>query len=203
MRGRTIGLLAAAVLAVALTVVGFTIVTGSSRSGPGQSRSTGVATVGGPFTLTGTDGKTVTEKDLLGKPSAIFFGFTFCPEVCPTTLFELTTLAEQLGPDADKLNFVFISVDAERDGPEQMKQYLTAFDSRIIGLTGTPQQIDAAAKAFKIYYTKVPVENGDYTMDHTASVLLMDAQGKFFGTMAYEETADVMLAKLKRLAKDS
>lgn len=203
MRGRTIGLLAAAVLAVALTVVGFTIVTGSNRSGPGQSRSTGVATVGGPFTLTGTDGKTVTEKDLLGKPSAIFFGFTFCPEVCPTTLFELTTLAEQLGPDADKLNFVFISVDAERDGPEQMKQYLTAFDSRIIGLTGTPQQIDAAAKAFKIYYTKVPVENGDYTMDHTASVLLMDAQGKFFGTMAYEETADVMLAKLKRLAKDS
>lgn len=203
MRGRTIGLLAAAVLAVALTVVGFTIVTGSNRSGPGQSRSTGVATVGGPFTLTGTDGKTVTEKDLLGKPSAIFFGFTFCPEVCPTTLFELTTLAEQLGPDADKLNFVFVSVDAERDGPEEMKQYLTAFDSRIIGLTGTPQQIDAAAKAFKIYYAKVPVENGDYTMDHTASVLLMDAQGKFFGTMAYEETADVMLAKLKRLANDS
>lgn len=199
MRGRTIGLLAAAVLAVALTVVGFTIVTGSSRSGPGQSRSTGVATVGGPFTLTGTDGKTVTEKDLLGKPSAIFFGFTFCPEVCPTTLFELTTLAEQLGPDADKLNFVFISVDAERDGPEQMKQYLTAFDSRIIGLTGTPQQIDAAAKAFKIYYTKVPVENGDYTMDHTASVLLMDAQGKFFGTMAYEETADVMLANARQI----
>lgn len=203
MRGRTIGLLAAAVLAVVLTIVGFTIVTGSSRSGPGQSRSTGVATVGGPFTLTGTDGKTVTEKALLGKPSAIFFGFTFCPEVCPTTLFELTTLAEQLGPEADKLNFVFVSVDAERDGPEEMKQYLTAFDSRIIGLTGTPQQIDAAAKAFKIYYTKVPLENGDYTMDHTASVLLMDAQGKFFGTMAYEEAKDVMLAKLKRLANDS
>ncbi|MBX3583222.1 MAG: SCO family protein [Rhizobiaceae bacterium] len=203
MRGRTIGLLAAAALAVVLTIVGFTIVTGSSRSGPGQSRSTGVATVGGPFTLTGTDGKTVTEKALLGKPSAIFFGFTFCPEVCPTTLFELTTLAEQLGPEADKLNFVFVSVDAERDGPEEMKQYLTAFDSRIIGLTGTPQQIDAAAKAFKIYYTKVPLENGDYTMDHTASVLLLDAQGKFFGTMAYEETTDVMLAKLKRLANDS
>ena len=203
MRGRTIGLTAGAALAVVLTIVGFTMATGSNRSGPGQSRSTGVATVGGPFTLTGTDGKTVTEKDLLGKPSAIFFGFTFCPEVCPTTLFELTTLAEQLGPDADKLNFVFVSVDAERDGPEEMKQYLTAFHSGIIGLTGTPQQIDAAAKAFKIYYTKVPLENGDYTMDHTASVLLMDAQGKFFGTMAYEETADVMLAKLKRLVNDS
>lgn len=202
MRGRTMGLLAAAVLAVVLTIVGFTIVTGSNRFGPGQSRSTGVATVGGPFTLTGTDGKTVTEKDLLGKPSAIFFGFTFCPEVCPTTLFELTALAEQLGSDADKLNFVFISVDPERDGPEEMKRYISAFDNRIIGLTGTVEQIAAAAKAFKIYYAKVPLENGDYTMDHTASVLLMDRQGKFFGTMAYEEASDVMLAKLKRLVKE-
>lgn len=165
----------------------------------GGSRGSGVATVGGPFTLTGTDGQTVTEKELLGKPSAIFFGFTFCPEVCPTTLSELSALAEQLGPDADRLNLVFISVDAERDGPAEMKQYLTAFDNRIIGLTGTPDQIDAAAKAFKIYYTKVPLEGGDYTMDHTASVLLMDAKGKFFGTMAYEEEMTVMLAKLKRL----
>ncbi|MBP0440420.1 SCO family protein [Tianweitania sediminis] len=202
MNGRTIGLLAAAILALLLTVVGFTIVTGSNQVGPGQPRSTGVATVGGPFTLTATDGKTVTEKDLLGKPSAIFFGFTFCPEVCPTTLFELTALAEQLGSDADKLNFVFISVDPERDGPEEMKQYISAFDNRIIGLTGTVEQIDAAAKAFKIYYAKVPLENGDYTMDHTASVLLMDGQGKFFGTMAYEEAADVMLAKLKRLVNE-
>ncbi|MIL09465.1 SCO family protein, partial [Salmonella enterica subsp. enterica] len=162
-------------------------------------RGSGVATVGGPFTLTGVDGQAVTEKDLLGKPSAIFFGFTYCPEVCPTTLSELSALADQLGSDADELNLVFISVDAERDGPEEMKQYLTAFDSRIIGLTGTPEQIDAAAKAFKIYYTKVPLDDGDYTMDHTASVILMDAYGKFFGTMAYEEAMSVMLAKLKRL----
>jgi cytochrome oxidase Cu insertion factor (SCO1/SenC/PrrC family) len=109
-----------------------------------QFRSTGVATVGGPFQLVGTEGQTVTEKDLLGKPSAVFFGFTYCPDVCPTTLFELTTLAKQLGPDADKLNFVFVSVDSERDGPEEMKQYLEAFDDRIIGLTGTAEQIDHA-----------------------------------------------------------
>ncbi|MBP0441394.1 SCO family protein [Tianweitania sediminis] len=198
MRGRRIGLIAAAILAVVLTVVGFTIVTGSKSTGGGP-RGSGVATVGGPFTLTGVDGQAVTEKDLLGKPSAIFFGFTYCPEVCPTTLSELSALADQLGSDADKLNLVFISVDAERDGPEEMKQYLTAFDSRIIGLTGTPEQIDAAAKAFKIYYTKVLLDDGDYTMDHTASVILMDAYGKFFGTMAYEEAMSVMLAKLKRL----
>lgn len=198
MRGRRIGLIAAAILAVVLTVVGFTFVTGSKSTGGGP-RGSGVATVGGPFTLTGVDGQAVTEKDLLGKPSAIFFGFTYCPEVCPTTLSELSALADQLGSDADELNLVFISVDAERDGPEEMKQYLTAFDSRIIGLTGTPEQIDAAAKAFKIYYTKVPLDDGDYTMDHTASVILMDAYGKFFGTMAYEEAMSVMLAKLKRL----
>lgn len=201
MRGKTIGLSAAAVLAVILTMVAFTIVTEQRQPQPGQ-RVTGVASVGGPFTLTGTDGQLVTERALLGKPSAIFFGFTFCPEVCPTTLFELTALAEQLGPDADKLNFVFISVDAERDGPEEMAQYLQAFDRRIIGLTGTPEQIEVTAKAFKIYYTKVPLDNGDYTMDHTASVLLMDAEGQFFGTMAYEEQMDVMLAKLKRLVNE-
>lgn len=143
--------------------------------------------------------RTVTEKDLLGKPSVIFFGFTYCPDVCPTTLFELTALAEQLGPDADRINLVFISVDAERDGPTEMKQYLEAFDDRIIGLTGTDEQIDAAAKAYKIYYSKVPLERGDYTMDHTASVILMDADGRFFGTIDYEEDSAMQLAKLKRL----
>lgn len=201
MRGRTIGLSAAAILALILAIGAFTIVTGSQQAGPVQS-TTGTAKVGGPFVLTGTDGKPRTEKDLLGKPSAIFFGFTFCPEVCPTTLFELTTLADQLGEDADKLNFVFISVDADRDGPEEMKQYLQSFDERIIGLTGTPEQIDAAAKAFRIYYAKVPLDGGDYTMDHTASVLLMNAQGEFFGTMAYEEEMNVMLTKLKRLINE-
>lgn len=201
MRGRTIGLLSAAVLAVGMGLAAVTIIA-KNRQPDVQSRSTGVATVGGPFQLVGTEGQTVSEKDLLGKPSAVFFGFTYCPDVCPTTLFELTTLAEQLGPDADKLNFVFISVDFGRDGPEEMKQYLQAFDSRIIGLTGTAEQIDAVAKAYKIYYAKVPLEGDNYTMDHTASVILMDAEGRFFGTMDYEEEASTMLAKLKRLIRE-
>lgn len=201
MRGRTIGLLSAAVLAVGMGLAAVTIIA-KNRQLDVQSRSTGVATVGGPFQLVGTEGQTVSEKDLLGKPSAVFFGFTYCPDVCPTTLFELTTLAEQLGPDADKINFVFISVDFGRDGPEEMKQYLQAFDSRIIGLTGTAEQIDAVAKAYKIYYAKVPLEGDNYTMDHTASVILMDAEGRFFGTMDYEEEASTMLAKLKRLIRE-
>ncbi|WP_291407122.1 SCO family protein, partial [Devosia sp.] len=116
MRGRTVGLLSAGVLAVGMALVAVTIIAENRQSGV-QSRSTGVATVGGPFKLTGTEGQTVSEQDLLGKPSAVFFGFTYCPDVCPTTLFELTTLAEQLGSEADKLNFVFVSVDSERDGP--------------------------------------------------------------------------------------
>ncbi|MCB1465910.1 MAG: SCO family protein [Rhizobiaceae bacterium] len=198
MRGKTIGLLSAAALAVGMAVAAVTIIA-ENRPAILGTRSTGVASVGGPFQLTGTDGRTVTEKDLLGKPSVIFFGFTYCPDVCPTTLFELTALAEQLGPDADRINLVFISVDAERDGPTEMKQYLEAFDDRIIGLTGTDEQIDAAAKAYKIYYSKVPLERGDYTMDHTASVILMDADGRFFGTIDYEEDSAMQLAKLKRL----
>ncbi|MHB2266393.1 SCO family protein [Aliihoeflea sp. PC F10.4] len=197
MSGRVVGFIAAGVMAIVMTLAAFSIVIDSRRAPVLQS--TGVATVGGPFTLVDTEGQEVTEKELLGKPSAVFFGFTFCPDVCPTTLFELTSLMEQLGSDADRINFVFISVDAGRDGPEEMKQYLTAFNERIIGLTGTEDQIDAVTQAYKVYYARVPVEGGDYTMDHTASVLLMDASGQFFGTMAYEEAPEVMLAKLKRL----
>ena len=197
MSGRIVGLIAAAVLAIVMTLAAFSILIDSRRTPAPQS--TGVATVGGPFTLSGTEGQEVTEKDLLGKPSAVFFGFTFCPDVCPTTLFELASLMEQLGNDADRINFVFISVDSGRDGPKEMKEYLGAFDDRIIGLTGTEEQIDIVTKAYKVYYARVPVEGGDYTMDHTASVLLMDSNGQFFGTMAYEEASDVMLAKLKRL----
>lgn len=201
MSGRIVGLIAAGVLAIVMTLAAFSIVIDSRRTPVPQS--TGAAAVGGPFTLVGTEGQEVTEEDLLGKPSAVFFGFTFCPDVCPTTLFELTSLMEQLGSDADRINFVFISVDAGRDGPEEMKQYLSAFDERIIGLTGTDEQIDAVTRAYKVYYARVPVEGGDYTMDHTALILLMNSSGQFFGTIAYEEATEMMLAKLRRLLSES
>lgn len=159
------------------------------------------AAVGGPFRLATDDGRPVTDADLLGRPTVIFFGFTFCPEVCPTTLAELSSALAALGPEADRLNVVFVSVDPERDTPEILRDYLSAFDPRIRGLTGTPEEIASAARAYAVFYRKVPLEGGDYTMDHTASMFLMDAEGRFVGTISFGEDPKVAFAKLKRLAE--
>lgn len=199
MRARHIGILAGGAFAIVLTLFGFTALV-NSRQPPVAQTGTGVAAIGGPFTLTRSDGKAVTERDFLGKPTAIFFGFTFCPEVCPTTLYELTGLIKELGPEADKMNFVFVSVDWGRDGPKEMASYLSAFDGHIQGLSGTEAEIETVTKAYRVYYKRVPVEGGDYTIDHTASVYLMDGKGQFIGTLAYGEARDTMLEKLKRLA---
>lgn len=138
--------------------------------------------------------------DLRGKPTALFFGFTFCPEVCPTTLAELAGLMGELGPDAERLNVVFVSVDPERDTPEVLHTYLSAFDDRIRGITGEPDSVRAMAKSYGIYFKRVPTEDDGDTMDHTAAVLLLDAAGRFVGTLAYEESRGTALAKLRRLA---
>ena len=162
--------------------------------------TTGAARVpiGGPFALTTQDGAKFSSESLKGKPFAIFFGFTHCPEVCPTTLFDLTQDLEALGPDAAKMNVVFITVDPERDTPELMKTYLSSFDPRIVGLTGTDAEIAAAAKEYKIYYKKVPTDSG-YTMDHTATIFLMDSRGDFFGSSNFQEPEQTRREKLKRL----
>lgn len=170
-------------------------------AGPGTTSATAVGTpYGTPFRLVSDEGKTVTRDDLLGKPTVLFFGFTFCPEVCPTTLGELAVHMKDLGPDADRLNYVFVSVDPERDSPAKLHEYLGFFDPRIRGLTGTPDEIANVAKGYGIYYRRVPIEGGGYTMDHTASTLLLDAAGGFVGTIAYGEASQTALAKLKRLA---
>lgn len=161
----------------------------------------GIADIGGPIDLASAAGGRFTNADLDGKPYAIFFGFTRCPAICPTTLSDLTLDLDELGPLADKLKVIFVSVDPERDTPETMKEYLSAFDPRIVGLTGTPAEIEAIGKDFRVYYRKVPTEGGDYTMDHTASVYLMDARGRFVGTLAFEEDRTAQVAKLKRLAE--
>lgn len=155
--------------------------------------------IGGPFVLTTQSGARLTEADLRGKPFTVFFGFTHCPEVCPTTLWEMSAALKALGPDADRLKVLFVTVDPARDTPGSLAGYLQAFDPRIVGLTGTEAEIDAMAKAYRAYWRKVPTEGGDYTMDHTASVFLMDAKGEFAGTIAYEEQAPVRLEKLRRL----
>lgn len=166
---------------------------------PPQPQSTGVAEIGGAFEMVGTDGQPVTEAVLAGKPSVIFFGFTSCPEVCPTTLSDMSGLMERLGDRAQEANFVFVSVDAGRDTPERVGEYVAAFDPRIIGMAGNEEQVASIARAYRIFYRKVPLEGGDYTVDHTASVYLMDAAGAFAGTIDYHEAQDTALQKIERL----
>jgi protein SCO1 len=139
--------------------------------------------VGGSFSLRATDGRVVTEKDLIGVPSLVFFGFTHCPDVCPTTLQDITQLYDALGPAADRLRVFFVTVDPERDTPETLRTYLSSFDRRIVGLSGDQGATDAAVKAFRAYAKRVPLTDGGYTMDHTALVYLMDKSGRFVGSL--------------------
>ena len=144
-------------------------------------------------------GRPFTAKDLRGKPTAIFFGFTYCPEICPTTLVDMGRWLEALGPDADKLNIVFVSIDPERDTQAQLATYLSSFDPRIRGVTGDPAAIAAMAKGFHAYYRKVPQAGGEYTMDHSTAVYLMDAKGRFVAPLGYQESLDRVVPKLKQL----
>jgi protein SCO1 len=154
--------------------------------------------VGGPFRLVDQNGRTVTDEDFKGKPFIVFFGFTNCPDICPTTLFEMSEVLKRLGPDAQKTAALFISVDPERDTPEKLKDYISSFHPRIFGLTGTPEQIAAVEKDYRVYAKKVPLKDGDYTMDHSAVVYLMDKQGRFVAPFNLKKSADESAADLKR-----
>lgn len=166
-----------------------------------QSPNRTISTVefGGLFALTNHKGEPFTHENLRGRPYAVFFGFTHCPDVCPTALWELSELMKKLGSDADTLAVIFVTVDPERDTPEALANYLTSFDPRIVGLTGTPQEIDAMTKLFRAYYKKVPTNDGSYTMDHTATVYLMDRQGRLSGALDRQEKNTIQLEKLRRL----
>jgi protein SCO1/2 len=157
--------------------------------------------IGGPFNLIDQDGKPVSETSLLGKPTAIFFGFTYCPEVCPTTLTDLTSWLKTLGPEADKLNVVIVSVDPERDTPQQLKTYLSNFDPHIRGFTGTPAAIAKTAKEYRIYYQKVPQDGGGYTIDHSSAIYLFDAKGRFVAPIGYQSPAERAVSQLRDLIK--
>ena len=162
------------------------------RTGPGG--------FGAPFALVDQDGAEITEAAFRGAPSAVFFGFTHCPEICPTTLFELDGWLATLGEEGKDIRAYFVTVDPARDTPEIMKSYVGNVSDRITGITGEPAKVEAMARAYSIYFKRVELEGGDYTMDHTASVLLLDRTGDFAGTIAYGENPDNALAKLKRLA---
>ena len=148
---------------------------------PGRANF-GSPAIGGSFTLIGQDGQVVTNADLAGRPYLVFFGYTHCPDFCPTALFDISAIFKELGPDK-RITALFVTVDPERDTPDVLKTYLENFNSRIMGLTGDPQKTEAIAKAFRVYAGKVPGDNaGDYTVDHTGAVYLMDRHGNFVST---------------------
>lgn len=186
---------------VVLLVAGGLGLTVVSRGGSGSSEpaSSYANAFGGPFTLTAPDGSTVTEKTLAGKPYAIFFGFTRCPDVCPTSLARMARLRKQLGPDGMKFAIVFVSVDPGHDKPTDLGNYVALFGTPIIGLTGTDAQLEQIKQGYGVYSTKVPQPGGDYTIDHTAAIYLMTAKGEFSGTIDTQESDATALEKLKRL----
>lgn len=164
----------------------------------GLSKVAQPAAIGGPFQLTDQNGKAVTDKSLKGKPTLIFFGYTHCPDVCPTSLFEISEVLRAMGKDADKVNAVFISVDPERDTPATMKDYLSSFDPHLEGLSGDPAETAKVISSYRVYAKKVPTKDGDYTMDHTALIYLMDRDGRFVSPFNLKRPPEEAAAELKR-----
>jgi protein SCO1/2 len=160
--------------------------------------SPGVSAIGGPFKLIDQNGAAVTDADIKGRPFLVFFGYTHCPDICPATLFEVSEVMRALGKDADRTGALFITVDPERDTPAAMKDYLSSFDPHLLGATGDRAAIDAAEKAYRVYAKKVPTTNGDYSMDHTALVYLMDKQGRFVAPFSLKRRPEDAAADLRR-----
>lgn len=179
--------------AAALILLVFALVFWSRNA---DTTNSAVVTVGGPFTLIADDGTPVTEAILEGKPSLLFFGFTHCPDVCPTALAEVGTWLEALGPEADEINVFLVTVDPARDTVEAMAQYLTAFDPRIVGLTGTQAEIDQMLDAFYVFRERVDRADG-YDMNHPASFYVFDADGVFVNRIDPHDGRDAALADIR------
>ena len=155
--------------------------------------------IGGPFQLVDQNGKTVTNADLKGKWSLVYFGYTHCPDACPTALNDISIALDELGPKRDAVRPVFITVDPERDTPDVLKSYVTAFDAPILALTGTPEEIAQAAKDYRVYYAKHPEAGGDYSMDHSSVIYVMDPEGRFTASFTHENTPEQIAERLKKL----
>ena len=153
------------------------------------------------FDLQTVDGKTFRSAALAGKPYLVFFGFTHCPDVCPTALFELSALLKDIGPAADRIVPLFVTIDPERDTAKLLKLYMTSFDPRIIALRGDAAQTKTAADAFSAFYRKVPTASDNYTMEHTAGLFLIRADGRLQGMLDMHEPRETQLEKLKRLSQ--
>jgi protein SCO1/2 len=186
--------LAAAMLAGVITLAAIAIVLWPR----GGEMAVSPSAIGGPFKLTDQNGQTVTAQDFQGKPTLVFFGFTHCPDVCPTALFDMSEVLRRLGRDAAKVNALFITVDPARDTAETLKTYLQSFHQRISALTGSEAEIEAVTRAYKAYAKKVPLDGGGYTMDHSAIVYLMDRQGHFVAPFNLKRPADEAAKDLRR-----
>lgn len=158
-----------------------------------------VSSVGGPFTLVDQDGKRVTERDFAGATHLVFFGFTHCPDVCPTTLQQIGDVLQALGPKGRDTKALFVAIDPARDTPEALKAYLASFDPRIVGLTGTPEQVAATVKAYRAYVRKVPTKGDDYTMEHTALVYVMDGRNRFINALNLARPPEDAAAELAKM----
>lgn len=160
-------------------------------------------TIGGPIHLQNQDGAAFDSASLAGKPYAVFFGFTHCPQVCPTTLSDISQATDEIGADARNFTTLFISIDPERDTAPVMKEYISNFTGNIVGLTGTPEQVAEVAKEFRVFYKKVPTSDGSYTMDHTAVVYLMDRHGEFRSVITYNEDRGEYVRKIQEVVSGS
>ena len=196
MRARLIAFIVAGFLIGALAGAAILLVTTPQGGQPVQS--SGTALVGGPFALVGTDGKPVTDRDFRGRYMLIFFGFTHCPDICPAELQVIAQALEQLGDKAKNVVPIFITLDPERDTPEAMGSYVKSFGPNFVGLTGSPEAIAAAAKAYRVSYAKVEDKESaaDYGVDHSALVYLMDPEGRYVTYFSYGLSADQMAEKL-------
>ena len=183
---------------VILGVGGFLAV--ALRDNPRGAAGTALASaIGGPFQLVDQNGKTITDADLKGRWSLIYFGYTHCPDACPTALNDISIALADLGAKRDEVRPIFITVDPERDTPEALKAYVTAFDAPILALTGTPEQIAKAAKGYRVYYAKHPEAGGDYSMDHSSVIYIMDPEGRFTASFTHENSPEQIADRLKKL----
>jgi len=196
---RVVGFMVAAAAAV-LVIGGWALALFTATDRPASVEAQqGGALIKSEFALVDHTGRAVTESDFADGWQLVFFGFTYCPDVCPTTLATVSAVLEQLGADADKLAPLFITVDPERDTPKVMADYVAAFDPRIVGLTGSPEQVMQAAKSFRVYYAKAEQPGGsdDYTMDHSAFVYLMDPHGHYAAHFSHNDAPDRIAERIR------
>jgi protein SCO1/2 len=191
----------AAVLLGGLVIMGAGVLLAlAHRDTPRGAAGTLLASaIGGPFRLVDQNGKTVTDADLKGKWSLVYFGYTHCPDACPTALNDIAIALDQLGPKREAVRSVFITVDPERDTPEVLKEYVASFDAAILALSGSAEEIARAAKGYRVYYAKHPEPGGDYSMDHSSVIYVMDPEGRFTASFTHQSTPEEIAERLKKL----